>query len=66
MEAIDKLIELRKMRKRTQGDIADCIGVSRSYMSQLESKRYNPSIKIVSSWCDALGCRLSITLTDLK
>lgn len=65
LEQIEQLRLIRKMHKVSQQDIADIVGVSRSYFSQMENGKYNPSVDVLAKWCNALGCRLSITITDI-
>jgi len=35
----------RKEKKLTQQEVADAVGITRSYLSDIENGRYNPSFK---------------------
>jgi transcriptional regulator with XRE-family HTH domain len=50
-----KLKELRRRRKLSQRQLSKRAGVSRSYISELESGKYDPT-KTICKLCNALDC----------
>jgi transcriptional regulator with XRE-family HTH domain len=50
-----KLKEIRLKKKLSQGDIAEILGVHRTYISGLERGRRNPSLLTVQKVAKALG-----------
>jgi len=66
MEIVSKLKKLRKLNKVSQVKLARRIGVHSSYVSKVERGLYNPSLGVISAWCQALGCELNIILKELK
>ena len=50
---------LRKQRGWTQLELSLRSGVAKSYLSDLESGRRNPSVLLLEKICVALGCTLS-------
>jgi transcriptional regulator with XRE-family HTH domain len=56
LEALGKhLKRLRVAKGKTQDDVALDIGVSRSYLSEIENGRSNPSVFIVKRILNYLG-----------
>lgn len=49
------LISLRKSKMMTQSGIADQVGISRAYYTQLELSQRSPSIRVAKRLADALG-----------
>ena len=43
-----KIREARKIKKITQQELADAIGITRNYISDLENDRYVPSVKTLA------------------
>lgn len=60
IEAVIK--EAREKAKMTQYQIADAVGVSRTYYADVERGRYTPSLKLLSR----LAVLLDIDLNFLK
>lgn len=50
--------KLRKERKITQQELARNVGLSRSYLSDIENNRNNPSLKTIES----LSVKLNISI----
>jgi transcriptional regulator with XRE-family HTH domain len=49
------LREIRLKKKMSQGDIAEKLGVHRSYISGLERGKRNPSLLTIKKMAQALG-----------
>jgi DNA-binding XRE family transcriptional regulator len=49
------LIDLRLKKNLNQGDAAKKIGISRSYLSELESGDKDPSLKTIKKFIDFYG-----------
>lgn len=58
----DNIKKVRKKRKVTQEQLAEDIGLSRSYIGDLENNRYNPSTKTL----DMLAQRLDVSALYLS
>jgi len=50
-----RLRETRLKKKMSQGDIAEKLGVHRSYISGLERGKRNPSLLTINKMADALA-----------
>jgi transcriptional regulator with XRE-family HTH domain len=66
-ELIAELIKTRKMRKKSQKEVADAMGTSASAVSRLEagttaSQGHSPSLATLRRYAHALGCKLYIKL----
>ena len=65
-DTMDKIAETlrdaRKSKRLTQTEVAESVGVSRSYYADVEHGRYNPSLKLMSK----LAKLLNINLNFLK
>lgn len=53
-----RLREIRKHRGITQVQLAEIIGVEQSTISQWETGRSQPSLKIAVKIANALGCKV--------
>ena len=53
-----RLREIRKHRGITQVQLAEIIGVEQSTISQWETGRAQPSLKIAVKIANALGCKV--------
>lgn len=53
---------IRKYHNRTLTETAEDIGVSKSYLSELENGKKTPSIEVLKSYSDAFGMPLSSIL----
>ena len=51
-----KVKELREELGLTQGQLSIKSGVSKSYISEIESGKYDPTVSIVCKLCKALKC----------
>lgn len=60
--------ELRKKRGLTQGNFCEKIGITQSYLSQVEKGHKEPSIDVLKKIADALGTPMPVlfwfTLTE--
>jgi transcriptional regulator with XRE-family HTH domain len=60
--------ELRKKRGLTQGNFCEEIGITQSYLSQVEKGHKEPSIDVLKKIADALGTPMPVlfwfTLTE--
>lgn len=66
-ELIAELIKTRKMRKKSQKEVAKAMGTSASAVSRLEagsnaSSAHSPSLATLRRYAHALGCKLHIQL----
>lgn len=53
--------EKRKNRGMTQAELAERVGVSRTYVADIEAGRYTPSVKVLSKLAEALSFVVVIT-----
>jgi transcriptional regulator with XRE-family HTH domain len=53
-----KLTEIRNQKKWSQSKLSLISGVSRTYISEIEAGKYNPTIDIICKLTKALGCSL--------
>lgn len=51
----DLIKEIRKEKGMTQEELSDKSNISRSYLSDVENGRYNPSITFLKSISDSLS-----------
>ena len=54
-----KLIRARTERDMTQGELAAAVGVTRQTVSLIEKGEYNPTLKLCTAICKALGKTLN-------
>lgn len=47
--------KIRKEKKLSQQELSELMGISRSYLSDVENDRYNPSIKTITQLAKQLG-----------
>lgn len=59
------LTKIRKKRKLSQRQLSKKAGVSRSYISELESGKYDPS-KVIVKLCIALECEPNELITGWR
>jgi transcriptional regulator with XRE-family HTH domain len=57
------LKKVRKENKFTQFELAKEIGISRTYLSDLENNRYSPSLKTAQSLADKLNVSICYLIT---
>lgn len=60
----DNIKSIRKSKKMTQTDFAELMGLSRSYIGDLENNRRNPSIKTLEAIATALDVPIVALLND--
>jgi transcriptional regulator with XRE-family HTH domain len=51
-----RLTEVRRARGWSQGKLHQRSGLSRSYISEIESGSHDPTTKTICKLCRALGC----------
>lgn len=51
----DKIREARKSKRLSITEVAQKVGVTRQYISQIETGVQNPSLKILGKICDILN-----------
>jgi hypothetical protein len=57
--------ELRRERNMTQMELADKIGIRGSYVSDLESARKEPCLRVIKSLADGFGISLRRLFWDM-
>lgn len=62
----ENIKNLRIKRKFTQTELAEKIGISRSYLSDVENNRNSPSMKTVESLAEKLGVSNACLVTGKK
>ena len=60
----DRVKRLRKEKKLTQKALGEKVGISRSYLADIEGNRYNPSADTIKSLATALNVDVNYFLTD--
>lgn len=58
----DAMREARERADLKQGEVADILGVSQSWVSKLESANHDHLIESVAKYLDAVGAELSLTV----
>lgn len=61
----DRIRRLRKKRGVTQVELADLVGVGRSYLSQVEHGKRDPGLRLIKALADGLGTTASDLLRGL-
>jgi len=61
----DRVRRLRKAQGITQLELAELLGVGRSYLSQVERGKRDPGLRLVKSIADGLKTTLSDLLQNL-
>jgi transcriptional regulator with XRE-family HTH domain len=51
----DNIKQIRIERRLTQKELSEQMGISRSYLSDVENNRHNPSMKTVTSLAENLN-----------
>jgi len=54
----NRLVELRKGRRMTQGELAEALGVSRQTVISIERGRYDPSLPLAFKISAVFGMRI--------
>ena len=55
---LETLKIIRKGKQIKQTDLARTIGISQTYLSQIENSKRNPSFELIVDWCEALDYKL--------
>src|SRR5699024_7540590 len=58
--------QIRKEKKLTQQELAKLMGISRSYLSDVENNRYNPSTKTIEALAEKLDVSMLYLTTGQK
>jgi transcriptional regulator with XRE-family HTH domain len=61
----NRVRRLRKSKGLTQLELAELLGVGRSYLSQIESGKRDPGLRLIKSIADGLETSLSKLLRQL-
>lgn len=61
----DRVRRLRKARRVTQLELAELVGVGRSYLSQIEAGKRDPGLRVIKAIADGLGTTASQLLRNL-
>lgn len=64
MELGKQIQAARRFRKMTQQQLAEECGVTRQFITHIETERANPSIRMLQRITTILGCRLAIILSS--
>jgi transcriptional regulator with XRE-family HTH domain len=57
--------DLRKRRKLTQGEVASRVGITATYLSQIEKGQRNPTLAVIVGLARALGVKPSTLVSRL-
>lgn len=60
----ERVKRLRKEKKLTQKALGEKVGISRSYLADIEGNRYNPSADTIKALATALSVDVNYFLTD--
>ncbi len=60
------LANLRNQNKMTQENLAKIVGISRVYLSNLEKRKYNPTVDIVIKLAKALNVTEQVIIDCFK
>lgn len=61
-----KVNEMRRRALLTQKELAEKANISRSYLANIESGKYNPSLKVLKRIADALGVNVVFLIQEDK
>jgi transcriptional regulator with XRE-family HTH domain len=61
----ERVRRLRKRRGLTQLELAELLGVGRSYLSQIEGGKRDPGLRLIKSISDGLHTSMSKLLSQL-
>ncbi|MBX5467976.1 MAG: helix-turn-helix transcriptional regulator [Firmicutes bacterium] len=59
-----RMRKVRKMRRMTQQEVADLLGISRDYYQKIESGVRSPNLRLIQRFCDQLGVPQSVLLGE--
>lgn len=60
---IEDLVKIRKLRKLSQSQLGDLLGISQSAISQFEDGLSNPTIQTIKLYALAVGAEISISVS---
>ena len=61
-ELSDKIRLLRKSQRLSQTELAERVGITQEFMSEIERGKKKPSIQVLEKLCDALECSADFLL----
>jgi transcriptional regulator with XRE-family HTH domain len=61
----NRIRALRKKHARTQVELAEMLGIDRSYLSEIETGKKDPSLRVLKTIADGFGLTLSQLLKGL-
>jgi transcriptional regulator with XRE-family HTH domain len=61
----DRVRTLRRERRWTQVEMAEMLGVDRSYLSEIENGKKDPSLRVLKTIADGFGTSLSKLLQGM-
>ena len=61
-ELSDKIRQLRHAQKLSQTELAEKIGVTQPYITEIEKGKKTPSVDVLEKLCGALGCSADFLL----
>lgn len=65
-EIKDEIIEIRKIKKISQKELADKTGIPQANISKIENGYYVPSIPILKRIAEGLDKRLTVKFLDIE
>ncbi len=63
-DLIEQYVRCRKIKKLTQSDIADALGVTRPNITRFENGTYNPTVDMLVKIAECMGMELEIRLVE--
>jgi len=60
----EKIAYLRRIKRFTQGELAQMLGISKGYLSQMETGVRNPSLKIMKQFSVIFGVPVEYFIYD--
>lgn len=61
---VRSLVNVRKLKKYTQAEVAKELGISREAVAQFERHDSNPTLNTIKRYAIAVGARIDIRVTD--
>jgi len=61
---IDRLVEIRKLKRMTQQDVADATGIRRANISRIEGKNSVPSVETLLRYAQCLNVNLNLEIEE--
>ncbi|MFI3212162.1 MAG: helix-turn-helix transcriptional regulator [Eubacteriales bacterium] len=64
LDAITKLIQIRKNKKMTQQDLAEVTGIRRPNIARIEKGNYNPTLDMIVRMADGLNLDVELIFKE--